>query len=896
MVLFVGSLVSGYLYIRSVKREVNPAIAAVPTSAAAIFETQHFWKDWKKQSSTSLIFKELRAFERFKEYDSAFVFLDSSLAEKEPFRSLQQQSPLLISFIRSGAKDFDLLYTLSIPAEVTPKEILQRLKEQLGKEIEESSKTYDGATITTLTKGTFTGFYCLYKDVLCFSLNQLLIEDAVRQLNSEKSLLEDPSFQAVFETKGKGNQGHWFIQTNEFLDLGFQALQKKPKDKTQDSFSNWMAYDLMVKPNALLLNGFIHCFDSTYQYLNRFEGQSPQEAEVLQYLPPNTAFLYHIGVSDFQSYYGALVQEAEANNRAFGRNKALQNLTDSLGADLIDGFKTLTQNELGVFITEPVLGNIERNSFAFFKSQNIKKSSQLLFQYSTLNDSVILDEEKLWVGKIDYAPLLATIFGEPFSLLKEHYFAAIDNYLIFSNSERSLTDLLYAIESKKTLAKDLNFNTYAEYLSEESNLFMYVNISRSPELLNHFLNTKAGNFFSKNEEVFRQFEGLSLQVSATEKELFYANAYLNHNPGYKQATGTLWELDLDTALARAPYIFMNHYTNAKELFVQDLSHKIYLISNTGKVIWERQLPEPIIGQIYTVDAYKNDKYQLLFNTSTEVYLIDRKGRNVEQFPIQPKAGIRGTLKVLDYDNDKDYRVLIPLKNGEIENRTIFGKPVKGWEYSAKEEEIKQIKFFQQNRKDFITVFYNDGSFSLLNRRGKNRWKLEGSLPVSQNGFFISQREEFKKTSFFASDTLGNIFKLSMNDSREVQTADEFFDQSPTYTYFEVEGPQSGYHVLANSNSFVLLNSEFESIFEQSFPDGKLQRPQVFISPEKNITIALVEKQENRVYLINQFGLISEDYPFKGASPVVIDDLNDDGTQNLVVSTVDGTLLMYSVRQ
>ena len=60
--------------------------------------------------------------------------------------------------------------------------------------------------------------------------------------------------------------------------------------------------------------------------------------------------------------------------------------------------------------------------------------------------------------------------------------------------------------------------------------------------------------------------------------------------------------------------------------MQDDSNTIYLISKSGEILWQRKIEGEIMGEAAQIDIFKNDKLQLLFNTKTEVHLIDETAK------------------------------------------------------------------------------------------------------------------------------------------------------------------------------------------------------------------------------------------------------------------------------
>ncbi|MBK9176998.1 MAG: hypothetical protein IPM46_11840 [Flavobacteriales bacterium] len=205
------------------------------------------------------------------------------------------------------------------------------------------------------------------------------------------------------------------------------------------------------------------------------------------------------------------------------------------------------------------------------------------------------------------------------------------------------------------------------------------------------MRTESDSAFGDWRSLLRQHGGLSLQVSPASNGMVHVALGLQHAPlegtGAQMASDqrVLWECPLNALVLRKPDLVINHTNQTREVLVQDTSHRIHLISATGKLLWSRQLDGPILGRVHQVDRFKNGKLQLLFNSARSFYLIDRNGKDLGGFPVGFPAQATAPLAVFDYENTREYRVLVPLADGRIHNWGVDGLAVQGWERPAREE-------------------------------------------------------------------------------------------------------------------------------------------------------------------------------------------------------------------
>ena len=342
----------------------------------------------------------------------------------------------------------------------------------------------------------------------------------------------------------------------------------------------------------------------------------------------------------------------------------------------------------------------------------------------------------------------------------------------------------------------------------------------------------------------------------------------------------MWEILLDTNISSAPQLVVNHKTKAKEIFIQDDAHKVYLISNIGKIIWTKQLQESIIGKVHQIDLYKNNKLQLLFNTKSKIYLIDRNGNNVEKYPVKLPNNATNGITPLDYSHNRDYRLVIGCNDNVIYNYDIKGDLVKGWEYSPTNRPANgKVWHFDQAGKDYIVAPLADGTIKVIQRNGKDRLNLKNKLPANNNQVYLKTGNDLSKTYLIAVDTLGNISKLFLNDKKEV-LASEKMPNNLHFNFFDFNRNNSNDYIFSNDNLLSVYNADKKMIIEKEIANNITAIPKLFRMSDGN-RIGLVT--ENKIYLINDQGEIEDGFPLAGSTPFSISDINNDNTLNLVVA-------------
>ncbi|MGE0562407.1 MAG: DUF3352 domain-containing protein [Flavobacteriales bacterium] len=896
LLLIVISIFS-YNFYKNVKQPINTnALVAVPQNASFIIQGRNFKDLVRKLTSSNIIWEELVLnTSSVKEYNTQINYLDS-LTNDQTINQLILNQPVLASIHQLGATGFDAIYYFSASSSIDEEQFINHLKSitKLNPEV----RVYDEVSIYNFKINEETKLALIYhKGIFAISFSTILIEDVIRQLNAETSLLNDISFGKILNTSGESDFGNVFINPANFNKIlnPFTNQPAKKALKNVELFSGWMALDASIKSNALMLNGFSIAEDSSDYYLSLFSDQKPQEMDLVNILPSNTSYIYYNSFSDVKNFRKKRKTLLTIQNQATNYENLVNDFSKNNQLDIEEEWLSFLGNEMAAIITEPYADlDYTDNQFIVFKVLNTEKT---IFAMNNIASKINEENHPTTVyndysiSKIDLTNFFPVFFGKPFLNLNNPHYTIIDDYLVFGNSESALQQFISNNTNQKTLQHDVNYQAFKENLSSNSTIFIYNNIARSAKLYPNFLDEKHHEIIEEKTELLRKFEAVAIQINSQKNNLYYNNIYLKYNPVYKQDTRTVWETELEAPVNSKPEIVLNHLDNTKEIFVQDNNNKIYLISNTGKILWSKQLSSKIIGKTYQVDALKNNKLQLLFNTTEKLYLLDRNGKDVGKFPVQLSAPASSGVIPMDYEKNRNYRLLVGCQNNMIYNYDIEGNLVKGWEYQSGEAPAhNSISHFQLAGKDYIVIPLKNGKLKIIERSGKDRLILKNKLPISNNPVYLKVNTDLKKVFVSTLDSLGNVVKLYFNDIVETTPFNDVESMS-YFDYFDVNNDNTNEYIFAANKTLRVIDSEKNELFKLDLNNDISGLPLFFKMPDKTNRIGIVAT--NNIYLINHLGEIEHGFPLNGSTPFSITHLSNDKTLNLVVGDKN-SIYMYNL--
>lgn len=863
----------------------------VPLNAYAVLEINDFPEQYDDLKSNSIIWEKFQRFGQVQDLNKLFTQIDSispsTMNQLELFPSViisltttKETESFLIQFQKENTVQTE--YYANTIAEITG---FKLSKVETHFELKNNNKS--------------ELFLISHQGIVSISNN---VQELYRITKSETSfLLSKSDFRKVKKTSSKSISTRLFILPETII----QKLESISNDNVKldlhlsPTLSSWVELDVAFKPDEISMGGFAYALDSLNHWISVFKGQEAMEPKVIDYLPNKTAFFLHYGFSDFQTLKNNIDHHQNINSGFINDNEIAK--WDSLYAlHIQDQFVNWIDNEIAISIVEPEHSEVESEVIVWINSSdgvtlfnNLKDLSLKIDNQEGLQ-YFQLDYKGHSIYKLNLDVFLKKTLGQQFEIIAENYFTRFDDYLVFSNSPATLQWCVDRYKNGKTLAKNPSFKNLSKRISEKSNIFIYSDFSKSTDIFKHWGSNSISSEIDKHLEFFHQFQGAVVQISHEADELFYVNNILKYSPINKQMPNTIWETQLKATSTFKPAVLKNHYTNAKEVFIQDTLNNIYLLDAKGNILWSKQLESEIISGVSQIDIFKNNKLQMVFNTQNKIYVLDRNGNNVAKFPVDLEHPTKAEVLVADYDSDKNYRFIIPTIDGEIHNYSVSGEKTKGWVYRKTNSVCEErVSFIRIKNKDYLIAIYRDGKITALNRRGEPRLKFKSKLNFPPlDGYKIEGGENLNSTYILTMTTQQDVVKISLSDEKE-----HLFSISKDSIGFVTFGnidddPHIEISTIGNNRltSYTLdgsLINRFGLRQDVSYPVNLYQF-------EHSFYYGFTSSTHNKSYVIDHSGEPLPPFPLKGYSPFTITDLNKDGRLNMMIVDQSGIVFTYTL--
>jgi len=741
-------------------------------------------------------------------------------------------SEVLIAFSRDVDSSFNYTFITRQHAKLF---LLDSLK---NKKVETLS--YANFSIQKITTEKGILFSNTTDSVFIASSSEPLLKNILTQNLSEKKKKEEKTFEKIY-TSGIKNPLTIFINGKKFPNLFSQFLPNSSL-KIQN-FTTWLALDFSVNPDELKLNGIGISQDTAPQLLDVFKGTIPQKNELAKVTPTS--------VSGFVSYTFDDFEVLSKNLEAFQTEK------DTLPYSQF--FQSL--NEVGVLFkgNEKIIaihaldGNIAKESLGKLQTE---ESEFRGIPIKKISDSTLFNRA--------FQPLIKET--------KPTYFAQLDDFFVFTETETTLQEIITDYLNNTSLANQSYYVKHMVDLSSASSILLVSLNANLKKEVSAMISTENAHII--NDIKFNKHPMAAIQF-VYDSHFAHINGIVKESQEGLSGSGItqVFAITLENDVLTNPQLVTNHLTKGKDIVVQDIANKLYVISSSGRVLWNKQLDAPILGKIHQVDLLKNGKLQLAFATKKTFYILDRNGKDVAPFPLKFKEDITQALAIFDYDNNRDYRFIITQGNTVIlyDNKA---KPVSGFTFKkANSRILLPPKHLRIANKDYIIIAEESGKLNILHRSGASRININATFTFGESEIYIEESKFVFLTSEnvkVSIDTNGKVSRQKLNTTSKL--------------VWEIMGKTK---VTLDDNILRINDNRIE------LPFGVYTNPKISVSNQR-VLVSITDLQQQRTYVYNSLGELLPNFPVYGTSVMDLGDATNNGKPNGVVKGEGNGVVLYEI--
>lgn len=896
-------IIIGVFFIHSRSKDGANPIKSIPQDAVLVLRLNGPTLLNSLTEGKTKVWKDLQEFNSVKNIENEINSFDSLVKKIPNLSEFLNESDLYVSGHLSGSKKLYYLSIIPLPEGFNQKDVIRILDDN--RSLTYSERKYEGKSILNIRSSNGKSFsISITNGLLLYSSSPLLVEDAIRQSTLANSLLDNPHFAKMFKATGKNKQANLFIDLQKAGKLFslFTKTSLTDKSKSFKKIGNWAELDINIKEKIILLNGFTHRTDTTNNFIKTISSFDPVRITIPEILPSTTSGYIAYGISSPTEYYQKYLKHLRETGKLATYRANLSNMNAKYGIDFDVVFLNLLDDQLALanrfnpstnsnneyIVLKCKSGNETRNQLESLTEQ-IKPltNGQLKYSYSPDNDI------KFTIYRIPIYPLFGRLIGDFFKDFEDNYLVVVENYLVVSSTYNGASQFLYDYMLKRTLSNNPVYRDFANNLSMKSYMLIYNNNASNIKFFEKYFSKETLSALEKNKSVFEKAQTTGVQISEV-SDLPYFNIFLQHHDDFRGKPRTVWESMLDTSVSMKPKFVINHYTKQNDIVIQDDGNKLYLINQSGRILWKVALNEKINSDIFQVDYYKNGKLQMLFGTKSSIHLIDRNGNYVERYPVKLRAESTAGLSVFDYEANRNYRIFIPCNDKNVYAYTKEGNIISGWNFPGSDYSVNQsVKHFRISEKDFI-VFGDKNSTYIMDRKGSQRVKAEKSFSKSTNNIYYRYDAGNLENSYFVTtDIEGTIHKIYTSGKVEQKKVGDF-SEDHFFDFKDVNADGKSDFIFLSDNKLSVFDNNGEKIFTTSFKENISQNPVYYHFSHNDRKIGIVT-DENKIYLLNNNGETYKGFPVEGKTKFSIGYFDLTSSRfNLIVGGSNNFLYNYAV--
>ncbi len=864
-----GAIYLAYNYLSEVQKNRYKTEDVLPGNVILVYQSDKMMDDWRKLNGTSVLWEQTKVNQVFPEAQSQLSFMDSILIQDPKLEQFLNQHTATFS-VHYFDQKIEQLFSMELLVNDDKDQLISDLLKVMPDSYKTEKKTISNQEFTAVKTGSEIWYLGFNHNILLLSKSTSLIEKTFKAPEKNKVLAK------LVNMRGTG----FDVQGNLYLNYPLLHLFLK-NNLAASPFNNlgikgWSLSDVNVGPQSIQLSGL-------------FKSEDNEALQSTQNLPDREMFIHHSLPSNIASFIRLSLPDRESKPEVLKISKQTQEnfeqaILDSdlrLNSDIGHQLFAWMGNEAAVAWDEA------HNKFLVFSTDpSMSRIDDLIQSYASASlkyesrDEDTSNYRDFHICNASLQVQYSAFAGDLFEMPEQVWFASNQENVIVAESKESLKKFIR--DSKNKRFSDVYFEEIESLLASKSFGFLYLNPS-STSLFDAFLSEKQLESLKGIGGFMNEIGFVGVQLGKANNSISL-NAIVSSKQNLVADNADLWELELPATADRKIDLIFNHRSKTYNYLVQDTSNMLHLISNTGQLVWSRQLDGPYLGRVRQIDIYDNKKLQMVMNTASSIYVIDILGRDVKHFPVDLPSSASAPIAIFDYENKHDYRLIVP-SGRQLLNYNTDGEQVSGWKFEEANDRITISPIHEViEGKDFILFPDESGKVYVLNRQGKEAEledPIENQLKAfGGKSFYIEKSSSLSTSKMIYLDTNNTVYMQYFGGQTDsIPTLGEGKDF--TLEFEDVDGDNFKDYVVYGDGRILAFRKDKQKLFAIN----NSQCDQSFAHKFKSHWIlALYDSDNQEMYLYNKNGELLNEDPLSSTPALLRGDFNDDGELELIYGT------------
>lgn len=636
-------------------------------------------------------------------------------------------------------------------------------------------------------------FFFFFRDnLLVGSPDPAVTEAAFFRLRNNAPPAHHPRLLQLHESSGKSADATIFLQHGPLSSATGRILAPGIReDFDLSKLADISAYDIIIRSDELVINGFTVINDSAAGPLLPLKGASTREMSLHSALPATTFQFLWFGTGDFRTYLENTGKTEYTAGKA-GSGSMLSHPYALWLADWVDDEFARAKLVL------PGRGEAHE-TIAVFRSR--PGTEPLTRPHPSIRSFGTVDHRGISIRCT--GDMLGELFPGMFPPSDSNYLASVEGCIIAGNDPGTVRYVIDCYLQGRTLNQDRRFKDACGELSGSGNMVFY------QDLTGICADHPCWNGEASGHRAASAMEGLTSFLPALAVQYswldpwFFTSVSMPYDTGAPAHGIAVWEGLLDATLQSGPYILGQAEGSRPWIFVTDAEDKGYLFDLDGRLLWEKQLP----GRVMAPPALApfGESMAMLLPVGESIHCLDGTGDEWPGFPVTLDAPAVTSPVAVNTPGNKAPRIIIGCENKVIYAFDQKGQRAGGWTNPQTGANLsKPPQVLAYGSEDYIILTQEDGQVRFLDRNGRDRIRPKGKLIVGSNSFFYTNRTN-SKGIFLTTGINGHLVYVSASGNTQ-ETVFGNFPADHFFAYADVDG--------RNGHDFVYFDGENLTVFDR----------------------------------------------------------------------------------
>lgn len=835
----------------------------MPSNPVIILESNDLpglYRDIEKE----IYWKNLQNIPYFGTIGQRLQYLALILAQEGGWEEFFRNKKLLTSIHLTSRESFDALFFIPLSAEKDQKfyeKILNKFRENSSYRIR--SRGLRGMQIFMIHHlDSDTEFsFIIHQGYFIGTYAPILLEDVIRKISSGERAFAFARQNALDQIEEiprfrSGKLRIYFnnAQTRDFLRLLVsEELESYFEPLSRLSDHVFLAWDQSEK--GTYFQGFSYVpQQSEYSFLRIFEDQQAQNFSIRNYIPISTGVLFYMSFQDKELFYERLRKYWDLQDSNY--TEEMREFARTYDFSIRQFYLNLG-NELALCLV-PTGNEVEIPKLLILKSQSPKVLIEMLEKLSLQTSNSQFREG---IGTLEIPEFPSKIWGNTTQGFTKTYFAKVDDHILLANDIGLLRKSMEDISRKRVWG---HYSPALNRVVEGKNFYFGLNLHQGWDLLYQHARPGWQETMNQYETSIKSLGQVGVFFNQTSTDVQTGLQILPHQnnaPSENLATPrrytTLSECTLPAAGYTPIYRVRNHLDGSYEMLVQDFTNSLYLISESGKILWKKNAGAPLRSIPHQIDIYHNNKLQYAYLTADRVSLVDRLGLDVPKFPFYKADSVRlHTLNVHNFGETERYYFIYSNTKGDIYMYNDLKERQVGWRPKRLRYPLASpVEVFKIQDKYYVSAMQVNGMLQIFHRDGYSLvgFPLDLKANVS-NPLLIEEGLEASDT-FLKCLTDEGIF-MKINLLAEIIEQKQLLRPSSQGKFLLCPDQQAKDAIMAivDGKQVDVLDKNGEPLFSKTFKTASSKiEVQYFTWDNAFSVIAITDKITSQTYLYTPKG-------------------------------------------